>query len=376
MHIFILQRLFWNFPAGWTYFNKFLFQPAAVKPAVSVLIRGEIVQRIRKLFFTLAKLAVTAAVIFLLVGKLGWEDIIATTMQAKPVWLVSGLLVFLASGFLGVVQWRILLKNRGIPLPFGRSFRLYFVGMFFNNFMTGGIIGDAVKVVSIKSRDGKGMAGLAATFLDRFAGLWAMSGFAIIGSIILLARGSLSSGKIGTAVISLAATFLLFAGIMAFLVSKPLQNLFFKITGSFKIFSRFKVDQIISEMLLEAHDVHVIGKVALLSALIQLLRIGVHALVAGSLGMLSASNFHYFFIFVPIVAMLMTIPLPFGIREAAGGALFTLAGFPMDAAFVMGFLATLVGLAASMVGGLFFITDKIVVRGNRNEENLDCSTAV
>ena len=92
--------------------------------------------------------------------------------------------------------------------------------------------------------------------------------------------------------------------------------------------------------------------------------------------MLSVSNFQYFFIFVPIIAMLMTIPLPFGIREAAGGALFTLAGFPMDAAFVMGFLASIVGLLASMVGGIFFVTEKIVIRGNRNEEDIDCNTVM
>ncbi len=340
------------------------------------LVYGEKVQRFRKSLFTLAKLAVTFAVIFLLIGKLGWNDIINTIKQAKPLWLLSSFLVFLLSGLLGVIQWRVLLKNRGIPLTFGRSFKLYFVGMFFNNFMTGGIFGDAVKVLSIKSRDGKGMAGFAATFLDRFAGLWAMSGLAIIGSIILLARGSISNGKIGTAVLSLVATFLLFAGIMVFLVNQPLQNLFFKISDSLKISRRFKISQIVSEMLIEAHDIHVIGKVALLSSVIQLLRVGVHIMVAGSLGMLSVSNFQYFFIFVPIIAMLMTIPLPFGIREAAGGALFTLAGFPMDAAFVMNFLASIVGLLASMVGGIFFVTERIVIRGNRNEENLDCNTVV
>jgi membrane protein DedA with SNARE-associated domain len=70
----------------------------------------------------------------------------------------------------------------------------------------------------------------------------------------------------------------------------------------------------------------------------------------------------------------MTIPLPFGIREAAGGALFALAGFPTNEAFVMGFLASLVGIAASFLGGIFFIEDKIVVLGKNNEKNIDCRT--
>ncbi|HEX2958900.1 MAG TPA: lysylphosphatidylglycerol synthase domain-containing protein [Chitinispirillaceae bacterium] len=99
--------------------------------------------------------------------------------------LLSHLQFFLLSGWLGVIQWIILLKNRGIPLKFWNAFRLYFVGLFFNNFIMGGIVGDAVKIASIKSQRGRGMAGLAATFLDRFAGLWAMCGFAVAGSFIL-----------------------------------------------------------------------------------------------------------------------------------------------------------------------------------------------
>jgi len=115
----------------------------------------------------LLKFAVTALVIVILVGKLGWRDIISTVMQADMRWLMAAMGIFLISGILGVVQWKILLKNRGIPISFFRAFRLYFIGMFFNNFIFGGIVGDAVKVASIRSQNGKGMAGLAATFLDR-----------------------------------------------------------------------------------------------------------------------------------------------------------------------------------------------------------------
>ena len=110
------------------------------------------------------------------------------------------------------------------------------------------------------------------------------------------------------------------------------------------------------------HDLHILVEVGTLSAVIQLLRIGVHLLCAHALGLLSPGNFHYFFIFVPLIAMLMTLPLPFGVREAAGGTLFALAGFPEGAAYVMGFLASLVGIAASFFGGLFYITDHTISR--------------
>jgi uncharacterized membrane protein YbhN (UPF0104 family) len=319
--------------------------------------------RAGKIINSALKLLATALIIAFLVRKLGWETIVATVRGADPMWLAAGCLIFLFSGWLGVVQWRLLLINRGVELPFARAFKLYFVGMFFNNFIMGGIVGDAVKVASIHSQDGAGKTGFAATALDRFAGLWAMCGFAVAGSVVLLNRGMLTHGRITTAVIALFAAFALFAGIMSFLMFKPPQELFFFIIDKFAFLRKFKVKEIISEMLIEAHDYKLLAAVAALASLTQFLRIGVHVLTAAALGLLSTENFQYFFIFVPIIAMLMTIPLPFGVREAFGGALFALAGFPSEAAFIMGFLATLIGIAVSSLGGVFFVTGKIYNSG-------------
>jgi uncharacterized protein (TIRG00374 family) len=322
-------------------------------------------RRTRKIILNAAKLLATVLVVAFLIRKLGWGTIVETVGGASPLWLSVGCVIFLLSGLLGVVQWRLLLRNRGLNIPFARAFKLYFVGMFFNNFIMGGIVGDAVKVASIRSHDGKGTGkvGFAATVLDRFAGLWAMCGFAVIGSFILLSRGMLTHGRVTTAVIALFAAFALFAGIMLFLVFKPLQSLFFAITEKFAFCRKFRVKEIISEMLIEAQDYKLLAAVAALAALTQFLRIGVHVLTAASLGLLTVENFQYFFIFVPIIAMLMTIPLPFGVREAAGGTLFSLAGFPREAAFIMGFLASLIGILVSLLGGIFFVTGRVYKSG-------------
>jgi hypothetical protein len=116
-----------------------------------------------------------------------------------------------------------------------------------------------------------------------------------------------------------------------------------------------RIGAIASEVILEAHDRHVILPVAALSTVIQFLRIGGNITCAASLALLTPANLQYFFIFVPMLAMLMIVPLPFGVREGVGGALFALAGFPREAAFVMGFLTSIVGIAVTLPGGLLFI---------------------
>jgi uncharacterized protein (TIRG00374 family) len=312
----------------------------------------------RKIASASAKFAVTAAVIAFIVWKLGWREIVGTVAQANLGWLACALILFFISGWLGVVQWQIILKNRGVQLPFSRVFSLYFIGLFFNNFALGIITGDAVKVASIKIGDGRGKAGFAATFLDRFAGLWAMLGYAIFGSVLLIKQKAVESRSLTLAIAALFITFLLFGGALAFLMSKELQCRVFGLIDLLPLPRKEALKRILEETIIETHDLHILLPVGVLSTVVQLLRIGVHILCAGSLGLLSASNIHYFFIFVPILAMLMVVPLPFGVRESVGGSLFALAGFQVKAAIVMGFLATIIGSAASLVGGIMFITGK------------------
>jgi hypothetical protein len=313
----------------------------------------------RKIAWSALKILVTVAVLVFIVWKLGFRHILSTLSQADPAWLVAALIVFFVSGWLGVWQWQIILRNRGVTLPFSRVFSLYFIGMFFNNFALGIIAGDAVKVAYIKVGDGHGKAGFAATFLDRFAGLWVMLGYAVFGSVLLIKQKALESGNMTLAIVGLFVAFVSFGGALSFLMSKRLQAVAYALIDKIPHKKRDSLKRILDETIIEAHDVHILLPVGVLSTVVQFMRIGVHVLCAGALGMLSAGNIHYFFIFVPILAMMMVVPLPFGVRESVGGGLFALAGFQADAAIVMGFLATLVGSAASLAGGVLFVMNKI-----------------
>jgi glycosyltransferase 2 family protein len=313
----------------------------------------------RRVAGALVKVVVTAAVLVFIVWKLGFHQILSTVSQANPWWLCAALVVFFVSGWLGVVQWEIILRNRGVKLPFSRVFSLYFIGMFFNNFALGIIAGDAVKVAYIKLGEGRGKAGFAATFLDRFAGLWAMLGYAVFGSILLIKQKALESRSMTLAIVALFVAFACFGGALLFLMSKKLQSLAFALIHWLPFKRRDSLRRILEETLIESHDAHILLPVGVLSTVVQFMRIGVHILCAAALGMLSAGNIHYFFIFVPILAMMMVAPLPFGVRESVGGALFALAGFEASAAIVMGFLATIVGSAASLVGGILFVANKL-----------------
>jgi len=329
----------------------------------------------RKFCIFLLKLVVTVGVMVFIVWKLGFKEILSTISQANMTWLAAAIVLFIVSGYLGVLQWHIILKNRGVKLPFFRVFSLYFIGMFFNNFAFGAITGDAIKVAYIKLDKGHGKAGFAATFLDRFAGLWAMLGYAIFGSVLLIKQKTMESNNMTLAIVALFVTFLLFGGVLAFLLSKKMQGVAYRLIDMLPFAKKYSLKRILDETIIETHDVHILLPVGILSTVVQFMRIGVHILCAGSLGLLSLANIHYFFIFVPILAMIMVVPLPFGIRESLGGTLFALAGFQVRAAIVMGFLATIVGSAASLVGGILFIVNKVNLSRKPHETVPDNSIA-
>jgi hypothetical protein len=214
-----------------------------------------------------------------------------------------------------------------------------------------------VRVGYLKLGNSSAKSGFAATFLDRFAGLIAMLAFATVGSIFLLKQKALENKSLDVALVALFVIFGALCCLLILIISSRFQKLFFSILSKTPLPPGLKqaVASITREVILEAHDRHLILPVAALSTIIQLLRIGGNITIAASLHLLTPANAHYFFIFVPMLAMLMIIPLPFGVREGVTGALFTLAGFQKEAAVVMGFLSSIVGIIVTLPGAVLFL---------------------
>jgi uncharacterized membrane protein YbhN (UPF0104 family) len=90
-----------------------------------------------------------------------------------------------------------------------------------------------------------------------------------------------------------------------------------------------------------------------ISLLVQGLRIGVHYFAALSLGV--RVSFSLFLVFVPIIALLSSLPVSIGgigVREQSGVLLFSRVGVAEPAALAMQFLAYVVGVVATVPGGV------------------------
>lgn len=318
----------------------------------------------KNIYTQLLKLFVTGVVISWILYTYGWNNIRTTIVQARLSWLGAGVILFVISVFFGAIQWHIILENKKILIPFEKSLRLYFIGIFFNNFILGTIAGDAFKVTSMHLDQRRGKACFAATFIDRLANLLALSLFAIVGGSIIFVL-NIQQNKQFYMVLGVLALFVgIFLGFFIILLSRRLQN---ALRGLLQRLPQFPAKELVQSVLEETfinrrgyEDKKMLVYVGFLSLIIQSLRILVNIFAAQALGIFSFATIHYFFVIIPIIALMVTIPMPFGIRETAGGILFGLAGFSVDQSVVMLFLATIVNVTGSLTGGIMFLLDKKV----------------
>jgi uncharacterized membrane protein YbhN (UPF0104 family) len=89
---------------------------------------------------------------------------------------------------------------------------------------------------------------------------------------------------------------------------------------------------------------------------VQVMRIGVHVLFARALGL--RVDTAYFFLFVPLLAVIVSLPISLngiGVREGAGILLFGLVGLDRASAFALQFGTYLVAVGVSLIGGMVFL---------------------
>jgi len=308
-----------------------------------------------------AKLAITILIFWWINKSFGFSNIVDTLKKANFFWFAAAISIHIISIFIGALQWGIILKNRGLHLPKFEIIKLYYTGMFFNNFVLGTIAGDSFKVAALH-RKNSAKSGFAATFLDRFAGLAVLSFFAVVGAIIISALNFAGSKNLHLTVSILLFFSLILAMVFFLIFSKRIQNIFSKLLLKFPNLSiAEKIEDVVSSVYIDRRnksDAKMLLNIFLLSFLIQGLRISTHIFCAAAIGIFTFGTIHYYFVIIPITAILMMIPLPFGVIPAIAGAIFFAAGFSADAATIMEFLASIAGIIGSLAGAVFFLLDK------------------
>jgi len=313
------------------------------------------------------KIAVTAGLIAYLVltGSIDFRNI--NLREIGIGFFLLGFALFFLISILGTIRWQILIRAQGIDLDFFTSFRLTFVGWFFNIAMPGSTGGDLIKAYYAASISPSRKAGaVTSVFVDRGIGLFAMVFFAFVA---LLANIGFVLGNPTLRFVLLVVCILL-----------ALVGLFFAIFFSRRIrhsrfVTRFVEKMPLGHLLEKLYDAIYLyrgHKRAVLWAF--LLSVGAHSIMivsnfcfAHALGMTEA-RFVYFLFLIPVGTFIDAIPISIagiGVGEKAYDWLFGSLGHSRNLGAEIALLMHASKVLWALVGAIFYITGRKTVERAR-----------
>ena len=131
--------------------------------------------RVKKLAKLLLKAIVTLGAIAYVASKIDFAALGAILLSADWLWLAAAFAAFNASKILSSVRLNRYFKALNLRMDEKTNLTLYYIGMFYNLFLPGGISGDGYKIYLLHKRYQTGFKPLTqATLLDRVSGLAAL----------------------------------------------------------------------------------------------------------------------------------------------------------------------------------------------------------
>ncbi len=138
-----------------------------------------------KAIATIIKLVVSGLLIYFIFSKIDLQEIGNTLRSSNPYYLGLALVFFLSSKIIASFRLNLYFHQLDVFLTYKSNLKLYFLGMFYNLFLPGGIGGDAYKGYAIKKKFEVATKKVVSVLvLDRLSGLLLL--FVYACSLLLL----------------------------------------------------------------------------------------------------------------------------------------------------------------------------------------------
>jgi uncharacterized membrane protein YbhN (UPF0104 family) len=250
-------------------------------------------------------------------------------------------------------RWGSLVWALDVHVRWWRLVALYFVGSFFNLFLPTGFGGDAVKMFELSRDDHKAAAAISSVLVDRFLGLFVLFALALLA---LLGGRELVTPEVRLLIVVVFAGSLI--GVVLLLQRTWIEG-WGRRLGVDRLLSRIKILRELYESL------HVYGPAALLKATSASLVFNL-ILILGYCFLGLAVGIHlplwYYFLFVPIISVLLLVPSVggLGIREGATVFLFSqIESVGRSQALALALAYDMTMLTIGLIGAIIYIVQGV-----------------
>jgi uncharacterized protein (TIRG00374 family) len=305
----------------------------------------------RGVFGVVVKIGVSAAILYFLFRSIDMRTFWATCLSVRPLSVIFVAALFAATQFVSTYRWSTILK-KDVDIPYLRLLSIYYIGMFFNNFLPTMVGGDVVKGYYLYRRTRKGHVALASIFLDRYSGFFALmtiTALALIPGYPLIK----DTGMPGVFVLLIGG----FVGISLVIWVGTFHSWAMKIMSRIHFYGiNRKIDTFYKVLMGYKNHYDILGKIFVCSLIVQGGVIMGYYLLGRGLGIDIQPG--YYFLFVPLTTVVSMLPVSLsglGIREGAFVFLFTRVGVTQEQALTLSLMWFAICALISMAGGIEYI---------------------
>ncbi|WP_051887256.1 lysylphosphatidylglycerol synthase transmembrane domain-containing protein [Chryseobacterium piperi] len=178
---------------------------------------------LKRIAINTIKILISIALLYFIFKKIPFRNVARIWSTLNVFYLIIAAVFFLASQVLSTKRLEFYLQANHFNLDFRSNLELYFLGMFYNFFIPGGIGGDAYKVYILNKKFGWSAKKMTSTlFNDRLSGLLA------ICVLILSFSAFLFEKKWILLILPMIATGIAFTFIITKKLFPTYKNIFFK----------------------------------------------------------------------------------------------------------------------------------------------------
>lgn len=302
----------------------------------------------------LIKLIVSAGILALVLTRMDFYQVWVQFQYLSPSFIIFALLFYTGCQLLSCWRWQVVLWSSGHSAPMSSLLSSYFAGMFLNIFLPGALGGDVYRVYRVAQSTKDSEVALVSVFLERFTGLAALSGLAVIGLVPafkLIGRWDillLFTACVG----SLVGAVLLIASPKLLIWAEP-WLIKFRLSA---VAARFAKIQILLRTFAQHRQALLLSMG--LSLLLQLAIVYYHYLVAHQLNI--PISYLELLVFIPIIVVVTLLPISLGgigLKEGLWAYLFSRIGLSVEQALLLSLTITVLGWMLSLPGAVVLLLD-------------------
>jgi len=297
-----------------------------------------------------AKIAVSVALLWLLISRIDVGRLWTYARRASPTWLLAALLLYFVAACISVARWGKLLHTQHVPIPNRRLMKSYLVSMFYNNFLPSNIGGDVIRIADTVKAAGSRTLATTVVLVDRLVGLMGLAFVAAIGASAAAIPAPGPVGPValwgGLGAVTIACTPALIRPESLEWALRPLR-----------VIHAEWVDKRIEHLTVALEKFRAglmtLGLCFLESIAVQVSLVFFYAAIAHSMSIpISAWSLATI---VPISFIVQMLPLSingFGLREATFGFYFTHLGLSLESALIVSFVGAALMMLFSISGAV------------------------